>query len=231
MSSENGDGIINLFLQHGWGFAGSSWQGFLPGGDGYNHFLADRGYFGSPVSFPEGPVPGTNVTICHSLGLHLLESRQLAQTDLLVILAGFRSFHGETVADGRFSRRHVARMLAELPVDPLMLLNKFYHDCSFAGGVDDPAAINTALLHRDLLILDRHSLDPAAVRQIPRVLIVHGVLDRIVPLERGRQLAASLASATFIEVEGAGHGLPFTHPRQCRQIINKALSSPTVSLP
>jgi non-heme chloroperoxidase len=51
-------------------------------------------------------------------------------------------------------------------------------------------------------------------------LIMHGTGDRIVPIEpTGRAFAKMLPSATYIEIEGAPHGMLWTHAEE----INKAL--------
>lgn len=52
------------------------------------------------------------------------------------------------------------------------------------------------------------------------VLIMHGTGDRIVPIEpTGRAFAKMMPSATYIEIEGAPHGMLWTHGEE----INKAL--------
>jgi non-heme chloroperoxidase len=51
-------------------------------------------------------------------------------------------------------------------------------------------------------------------------LIMHGTADRILPIDvTGRAFAKALPSATYIEVEGAPHGMLWTHGEE----INKAL--------
>jgi non-heme chloroperoxidase len=51
-------------------------------------------------------------------------------------------------------------------------------------------------------------------------MIMHGTSDRIVPIEpTGRAFAKMLPSATYIEIEGAPHGMLWTHAEE----INKAL--------
>lgn len=45
-----------------------------------------------------------------------------------------------------------------------------------------------------------------AARQIDSpALIIHGTLDRIIPMDQGQRLAASLPAARWVPVEGAGH--------------------------
>jgi pimeloyl-ACP methyl ester carboxylesterase len=43
------------------------------------------------------------------------------------------------------------------------------------------------------------------------VIVLHGEADTLLPLERGRQLAAGLPRAKLRIVHGAGHALPLTH--------------------
>jgi peroxiredoxin len=51
-------------------------------------------------------------------------------------------------------------------------------------------------------------------------LIVHGTADRIVPIDAtGRALSGLLPEATFVEIDGAPHGMLWTHADE----VNKAL--------
>lgn len=59
---------------------------------------------------------------------------------------------------------------------------------------------------------------------IPRIdvpaLILHGTSDRILPIEAtGRPFSALLPSADYVEVEGAPHGLLWTHSPQVNQAL------------
>lgn len=225
MPLENGERKINIYFQHGWGFDAGCWQDIgLDDQQRCRSFFAERGYFGLEAIGDVKSVSGHTVTICHSLGLHLIAPQQLRRTDLLVVMAGFKFFHGEEEVDGRFSRRHVRRMLTDLQKNPILLLNKFYHDCSFSGSRSRLSTINGHLLYDDLLLLDTHRLDLSKLSHIPQVLILHGNKDRIVPLSRGLFLSASLENATFNEIDGAGHGLIFSHWKQCWQIIAAAIN-------
>ncbi|MGO2660354.1 alpha/beta fold hydrolase [Mycetocola reblochoni] len=52
------------------------------------------------------------------------------------------------------------------------------------------------------------------------VLIVHGTADNILPIDAtGRRFAAALPEARYVEVEGAPHGLLWTHAEE----VNRAL--------
>lgn len=48
------------------------------------------------------------------------------------------------------------------------------------------------------------SLDAARLIHSP-ALIIHGTVDRIIPVDQGQRLAASLKTARWVPVEGAGH--------------------------
>ena len=61
---------------------------------------------------------------------------------------------------------------------------------------------------------------------IPKIevpsLIVHGTADNILPIDAtGRRFAKALPSATYVEIEGAPHGLLWTHAQE----VNEALLS------
>ena len=51
-------------------------------------------------------------------------------------------------------------------------------------------------------------------------LIIHGTADRILPIDgQGRRLHAALPDAQYVEIEGAPHGLLWTHAAE----VNAAL--------
>jgi peroxiredoxin len=51
-------------------------------------------------------------------------------------------------------------------------------------------------------------------------LILHGTADRILPIDvTARRFSQMLSSVTYIEIEGAPHGMLWTHAEE----INKAL--------
>ncbi len=60
--------------------------------------------------------------------------------------------------------------------------------------------------------------------QIP-ILLIWGSRDRIVPLERGRELASSLRSATLKVVDGAGHPVYLEKPDEFLSLVSDFVSS------
>lgn len=59
---------------------------------------------------------------------------------------------------------------------------------------------------------------------IPKIdvpsLIVHGTADNILPIDStGRQFAKALPSAEYVEIEGAPHGLLWTHGAEVNEIL------------
>jgi peroxiredoxin len=51
-------------------------------------------------------------------------------------------------------------------------------------------------------------------------LIVHGTSDRILPIDStGRQFAKQLPAAQYVEIDGAPHGLLWTHAAEVNQVL------------
>ena len=51
-------------------------------------------------------------------------------------------------------------------------------------------------------------------------LIVHGTADNILPVDAtGRRFAQALPSATYVEIEGAPHGMLWTHAEEVNEIL------------
>ncbi len=209
---------MHFLFQHGWGFSSECWQGWLPALKG-PYTLGNRGYWGAPCRLDRQRVPPGFVLVCHSLGLHFLPKELLSKADLLVIISGFAHFHGLVPADGRISRKHLQRMLARMQTDPVSLIRDFYRDCSCSERSVDREGMDPALLREDLLLLDQSRLDRERCTGLPPSLLLHGRDDRIVRLERAEELAALLDRSQLTVIEGAGHGLPFTHPTLCLDIV------------
>ncbi|MBD8042364.1 alpha/beta hydrolase [Arthrobacter sp. Sa2BUA2] len=57
------------------------------------------------------------------------------------------------------------------------------------------------------------------------VLIVHGTADNILPIDAtGRQFAKAVPSADYVEIEGAPHGLLWTHAAEVNEALLKFLA-------
>ena len=57
-------------------------------------------------------------------------------------------------------------------------------------------------------------------------LIVHGTGDNILPVDAtGRRFAQALPSATYVEIEGAPHGMLWTHAEEVNEILLDFLAS------
>ncbi len=208
---------INFIFQHGWGFSASVWNDWIQYLETDYYQFLDRGYFGKEIE-PQ-MADCVNVLISHSLGLHLCEP-WLANIDCLIIISGFEHFHGLDKAAGRFSRRHVKRMLARLDTDTQGLLHDFYNDCQYPLSPPAIYAFNQSLLRKDLNLLDSNFVDINRLQEFERILILHGRNDKIVSPDRALELQRKLPNSVIEFIDDAGHGLPFTHSLACWQLIS-----------
>lgn len=205
-------------FQHGWGFSSSCWDGWINFVPSPVH-LGNRGYWGTKILYDTADIQPGFILVCHSLGIHLVPQALICQAKLVVVIGGFAHFHGETAADGRFTRRHVQRMLSRLKIEPEQLIRDFHRDCDYPESPSGSKTINTSLLAQDLQILNESRLTRSSCQQWPPTLIIHGQNDRIVIPQRGVELAALTKTGRVKIIDGAGHGLPFSHPRLCLNLI------------
>ena len=208
----------NFIFQHGWGFSDTCWHDWTNGLSS-SFLLANRGYWGPPTPIDDDFCNPGFVLVCHSLGLHFLSPRLLSQAGLLVIISGFAHFHGQTPADGRFTRKHIQKMLSRVTVDPIGLIDDFYRDCNCPALQINKRTINTSLLTQDLILLDQNRIDTFSLQDVPPVLLLHGREDRIVRPARAEELAGLFGMSQLTCIDDAGHGLPFTHPQVCLDLI------------
>ena len=212
---------VEVVLQHGWAWQAecwSPWREIVPQTARLSPL--DRGYFQRPVL---GGCARPQILVAHSLGLHLLPHHLLSTTELLVVLGGFQAFHAEAGPSASRSRQLVRGMLQRLTHEPEALLEDFYTRCfsPFPRRLEVPGVLDTGLLRKDLEMLHADKLDLQRVDSIPRVLLLHGGSDLVVPLQRGEELHRRLRRSSLIVLEDAGHALPLTHARECWRAIER----------
>lgn len=211
-----------IIAYHGWGFDQTCWQPWrkLFAQRGEDLLMSDRGYFNS-LFLPVMPTTHHRIILlAHSYGLHLCPTKQLQRADLLVLFSSFLSFHPHSESKRRRSHSMLSQMMTHFEINPQSVLETFktkcYHPVAWERSFDSSKTLNPELLVHDLKDLNTCSLDVALLKKIPKILILHGAQDRIVSVEKGRELFEHLPdNSQYIEIEQAGHGLPFTHIDAC----------------
>ncbi|MDP2107046.1 MAG: alpha/beta hydrolase [Desulfobulbaceae bacterium] len=209
---------MRFVFQHGGGFSSSCWNGWLDLLDA-PAILGNRGYWDTSVLLNNSDIQPDSILICHSLGIHLVPQDLIHMADMVVIISGFAHFHGDTVADGRFTKRHVQRMLSRLATEPEQLIRDFHRDCEFTESLIHVKTINTALLTSDLQVLNESRLEKSYCQRWPPTLLIHGRDDRIISPLRAEELAVLPKKSQLRIIDGAGHGLPFNQPSLCLNLI------------
>ncbi len=84
---------------------------------------------------------------------------------------------------------------------------------------------HTVLTYRGEIFapIDPNGFDPTQIEQ--PTLIVHAEDDRLAPVAIGRYLASRIPSVTYLEVPGASHMLPVTHPQLLAEAIAEFVGS------
>jgi len=214
---------FHVIFQHGWGFTKdcwSNWLGLLP--DTFSSEMIDRGYLYDRCGSWEPTGSQYNIVVCHSLGLHLVPKKVFCEAKMVVVISGFAHLHGLETKNF-ISVKHIKRMKRILRDNPVQLLNDFYRDCSYPLTLDNNSTINAEQLNRDLDILNTSIFDCQKLANT-KPLLLHGTEDRIVPVERAYEIKQRV-DCTLVEVEGAGHGLPFDQTQFCVDEIIKAINS------
>ncbi len=213
--------MVDMYIQHGWGWDAAGWTGWNQRMAFINRWrIADRGYFGTPIT---ADLTKTDMLVVHSLGLHLVPVDFFLAAKWIVIFSSFLHFHPVEAIAARRSRRLVQRMLRRLEDDPLALLDEFYLSAYRPQACCRrvPAQPVQALLLEDLVLLNEHVFDPTILHGAAQVLIVHGGQDHIVPLTQGYALHHQVPGSVFHVIEEGGHALPFTHANVCRALVEK----------
>jgi pimeloyl-ACP methyl ester carboxylesterase len=214
-----------LYLIHGWGFDNQIWNNWLPHIDkNISTYIFDRGYFkNKKQDFSFNISSRSKIVITHSFGLHYLTKQHFNQIHLLVLISGFRHFHAHAQNE-QLSKKQIVLMKHKLVVDPTEVLKNFYSRC----GIDNrivPMLINCELLYEDLLALDMHQTDLDDLKSVPRILLLQGNQDHIVPAEHSIQLNKHLSNSKLFLNDTAEHALPFTDHIWCINTIQALLNN------
>jgi hypothetical protein len=206
---------------HGWGYDSSVWQAWRDWfvALGYGFDAADRGYFGAGHQ-PDWTANRLTL-LTHSYGLHLAlrdwQAQKFPPVETLVIFASFQSFHPAAAHFRRRSQQRVEQMIGQFELNPIQVLQTFWaksaHPDAWSHPV--PAQLNRDLLHQDLQALNQATLDLTPLRAIPQIWLFQGSADRILAPAQGQHLADQLA-ASYVEIEAAGHALPFIQAKTCQ---------------
>lgn len=219
--------LAEILAFHGWGFdrnAWSVWQNYLAPSCRLQAF--DRGYYGQPHDPGFSESDTRKIIFAHSYGLHLCPQRLLEFCDLLVIFSGFASFHPEAPRIQKKSRLILQRMQDRFAVDPEAVLRDFMRRCYAPEAYEGrpSGALDLDRLAEDLRLLGHSRISTATLEKVPCIQILHGAEDRIVPNGQGQALFEALQPhAQYHEIEGAGHGLPFSHAPHCQSILEPVL--------
>ena len=207
---------------HGWGFDRTCWQSWADRFEqaGIRFRAIERGYFGAAIGY-EKP---SRVIFVHSYGLHLCPIADLLQAELLVIFSSFQTFHPSKEVAKRRSQQILQQMLIQLENNPELVLDNFRQKCD-APSMPPMPHLNLSLLTHDLHDLGKGAIDLTLLANLPQILVFHGSSDRIVPVQKGQELAKALSgNSQYFEIENAGHALPLTHLEQCWSVVQQAVT-------
>jgi len=194
---------------HGWGFDASIWSGVVRHLDGFDCRMAERGYFGVPVSVEsDGPC----VVVGHSLGAMQWLADLPEGCCGMVAMNGFDRFVEGDDFPG-VPRRPLDRMIARLPQDPAQVVADFRARCGARAVAGTP---ELAPLLADLELLRDGDFRDAA-GGLP-VLSLQGANDPLLP-EAMRGAVFAKASVTRMTCENAGHLLPLEAPEWTAKAI------------
>lgn len=215
-----------ILAYHGWGYSSDAWQGWRSWLQQQRCQLNafDRGYFGWPMQPAFRASTKAKLIFVHSYGLHFCPAEAIKQADLLVIFSSFRQFHPAQASRKKRSQQSLQQMMIQFEHQPHTVLQNFRLKCAQPARWSEPLldSINAGLLAQDLNQLHTCWLNLLPLQQVPRIVVLHGTQDRIVPAATGKALAASL-DALYFEIAATGHALPFAQVETCQTILQPIL--------
>ena len=202
---------------HGWGYDATLWREVLPLLAGLDVEVADLGFFGQPSLPAKCAAP--RIAVGHSLGaLWWLALSDLPWTRLVAI-NGFPRFTAVPDYPQGVAPRVLERMRKRFATAPAAVLADFQSACGGAGpslpADAGPLADGLGLLAdsdgRAVLTQRREDIFALAARR-----------DAIVPAAMSAAAFAALPAGRLRWIDGGGHLLPLSHPRDCAAMICEA---------
>lgn len=86
-----------------------------------------------------------------------------------------------------------------------------------------PESVDPQQARQTFAVFDGVDLRPDLHRLSAPTLVLHGTVDRVVPIEEGQRLGAAIREATFVPLEGLGHMLMVTGAREVNQRLEAFL--------
>jgi pimeloyl-[acyl-carrier protein] methyl ester esterase len=212
--------MSEVILYHGWGFDQTCWRVWQAKLEQQGCLVQcfDRGYWGQPHQPVFSSLDRPKILLAHSLGLHFCPLSQLQQADVLVLFNSFLQFHPDQHPMRRRSQQRLQVMIQQFSQQPQVVLDNFYANCDYpiAGlGTRDRMADFTLLLE-DLHRLDQAEMTADCLKSIPEILLIQSQADRIVWPAQGKTMFELLQQQSqWIEIQAAGHALPFSHFSAC----------------
>ena len=175
------------------------------------------------------------IVIAHSLGslLALRSSQIFDNVKAAIIIGGFAKFTKSEpdYPDGK-PESGISMMQNMMKLSPKMVLDKFYHAMSEPSGyaVLPKGKVDVARLKAGLQYLTKTDLRENLKDVNIPVLILHGDSDQIVSVKLAEFLAENIPNAKLQVIENAGHSVPFTHKKECIQLIDDFIAENNFSI-
>lgn len=210
---------MKLTLVHGWGYDRTLWREVLPLLTDYEVEVADLGFFGTPALPIDGDAP--RIAVGHSLGaIWWLALAGLPWTRLVAI-NGFARFTAAPDFAAGVAPRVLERMRKRFATAPAATLSDFQQA---AGGTGPALPGDTSALEHGLATLAEADGRQALAQRPGNIYALAGRQDAIVPAAMSAATFAALPASRLQWVEGGGHLLPLSHPRECAALIRAAAS-------
>ena len=226
-----------IVLVHGAFAESASWNGVIARlqGAGYTAVAAAnplRSLKGDAeaVASVLGSVDGPVVLVGHSYGGAVISNAALGQENVkaLVYVAGFAPDEGESIGElsGRLPGSTLGDTLRSVPLPDgttdFYIRQEAYHR-QFAADVPAEEAALLAAAQRPLrdVALNEGSGSPAW-KAIPSWFLVPG-LDKNIPPEAQGFMAERAAAREVLDIEGASHAVPVSHPDEVADLILAAV--------
>ena len=186
----------------------------------------DAAFVASILDSLEGPV----ILVGHSYGGAVISNAALGQENVkaLVFVAGFAPEEGESIGElsGRFPGSTLGDTLQSVPLPDgttdFYIRQEAYHR-QFVADVPAEEAALLAAAQRPLrdVALNEGSGSPAW-KSIPSWFVIPE-LDKNIPPEAQRFMAGRAAAREVLDIEGASHAVPVSHPDEVTDVILAAV--------
>ncbi len=215
---------VEIIAYHGWGMAADfwdPWDDILP--DHVMFKKNDRGYFNEPVHHQFSEQDSIHILFVQGFGIHWVSKENWEKAHAVVLFSTFKYLE-DIMSGGRRVAQVVNQLKALIGKKVYSTIEAFwkelFKDNPEHKSVDDYNIHDKDILINDLNAYFRNMIEHAPVQEKALIILLETRYDEISNFSQKHEMEGLFGKVDLHRsFEFVGHGFPFTHARECYDVI------------